>query len=160
MSTPIQGSTDKNAENEPVKEDSIFLDVADMSGYDKNLKTARIYLYIVAAIQIIVGIYQYVTLKEYDEQIALLSGAIAAGLGVVFIILAIWSYKMPSAAFLTALIIFIGAHVYTAIEDPSQIYRGIILKVLVIVALIKGFKDAKEYEQMKRTLGTSNRPVN
>ena len=159
MSTPVPNPTDQHAENEPVKQDTIFNEVADMSGYDKNLKTARVYLYIVAALQIGVGIYQYITLKDYSEQVALLAGGIAGGLGIVFIILAIWSYKMPSAAFLTALIVFVGAHIYTAIEDPSQIPRGIILKVLVIVALIKGFKDAREYEQMKRSLGTNTTHV-
>ncbi len=155
MNTPVPNSTDQHAENEPVKQDTIFNEVADMSGYDKNLKTARIYLYIVAAIQMIFGIYEYFTLREYDDQIALLTGGIDFGIGIVFIVLAVWSYKKPAAAFLTALILFVTIHVLSMISDPTMIYKGIILKVLVTIALIKGFKDARDYEQMKRSLGSN-----
>jgi Ca2+/Na+ antiporter len=69
------------------------------------------------------------------------------------LILAIWSYKKPAAAFLTALIFFIVVHVSDAIVEPTQLIKGILLKILVLVALIKGYKDAREYEQMKKTLG-------
>src|SRR5690349_5996830 len=111
MTPPETHPTGQHNENEPVKEDTIFYDVADMSGYDKNLKNARVYLYIVAAVQMIFGFYEYFTLSDYDNQIALLTGGIDVGIGIVFIILAMWSYKKPAAAFLTALIIFITIHV-------------------------------------------------
>ena len=159
MSTPIPNSTDQHAENEPVKQDTIFNDVADMSGYDKNLKTARIYLYVIAGIQLIAAAYEYFTLRDISEQYALLAGGIDIGVGILFAFLALWSHKKPAAAFITALIVYVAIQILAIIGDNSMIYKVIILKVLVIIALIKGFKDAREYEQMKRSLGTNTTNV-
>ena len=151
MSTPLPNSTDQHVENEPVKQDTIFNDVADISGYDKNLKTARIYLYIVAALHVGIGVYEYVTIE--DNTLKLWAMAVDAGIGAIFFGLALWSYKQASLAFGIALVLYILLQIVIIYFDTSMIYKGIILKVLVIVALVKGFKDAREYEQIKRSLG-------
>ena len=131
-------------------QETIFTDIVDTKPYEKSLRNARIYLYIVAALQIGIGIYQY---ANTDPEYALLVGGIPIGLGILFLGFAFWSYKKPVAAFMTALITFVAAHVLTMIDDPSSIYRGIILKVLVVVALVKAFKDAKEYEKLRESIG-------
>jgi len=130
---------------------TIFSDIVDTTPYEKNLKTARIYLYIIAALQIGVGIYQYATANE--PELALILGAIPAGIGVLFLGFAIWSYKQPVIAFMTALITFVVVHAATMILDPTAIYKGIILKILVIVALVKGFKDAREVQKLRESIG-------
>ena len=135
---------------EPSQE-TIFSDVLDTTPYEKNLRTARIYLYVVAAIQVGVGIYQYA--NAADPELGFWLGGVTAGLGILFLLFAIWSYKKPAAAFMTALIVFIVAHVATMVADPSYIYKGIILKVLVVIALIKGFRDAKEVEKLRESAG-------
>ncbi|HEY0042868.1 MAG TPA: hypothetical protein VGB71_19475 [Flavisolibacter sp.] len=137
------------AANEPSQE-TIFADIVDTKPYEKSLRNARIYLYIVAALQVGVGIYQY---ANSDPEYALLIGGIPIGLGILFLVFAFWSYKKPVAAFMTALITFVVVHVLTMIDDPSAIFRGIILKVLVVVALIKAYKDAVEYEKLRESIG-------
>jgi hypothetical protein len=137
------------AANEPSQE-TIFADIVDTKPYEKSLRNARIYLYIVAALQVGVGIYQY---ANSDPEYALLIGGIPIGLGILFLAFAFWSYKKPVAAFMTALITFVVVHVLTMIDDPSAIFRGIILKVLVVVALIKAYKDAVEYEKLRESIG-------
>lgn len=134
-------------------QETIFSDVLDTTPYEKNLKTARIYLYIVAALQIGVGAYQYS--KAADPELGFWLGGIPAALGVLFLLFAIWSYKKPAIAFMTALIVFVVAHIATMVADPSYIYKGIILKVLVVMALVKGFKDAKEVEKLRESAGVT-----
>jgi hypothetical protein len=135
-------------------QETIFSDVVDTTPYEKNLKTARIYLYILTALQIGVGIYQYTTTE--DRELALIMGGIPAGIGILFLLFAIWSYTKPAIAFMTALVTFIVAHGITMFFDTSSIYKGIILKILVIVALIKGFNDARQVEKLRESVGRAD----
>ena len=150
--------TQKDENNIPAATDTsqetIFSDIVDTTPYEKNLKKARIYLYIIAALQIGVGIYQYSTAD--DPELALILGGIPAAIGVLFLGFAIWSYKQPVIAFMTALITFVVVHLATMILDPTAIYKGIILKILVIVALVKGFKDAREVQKLRESVGTGS----
>ncbi len=128
-------------------QESIFSDIVNTKPYEKGLRNARIYLYIIAVIQFGVGIYQYTTVS--DQETALIIGGIPAAIGILFLGFAIWSYKKPAAAFMTALITFVVSHIATMILDDTAIYKGIILKILVIVALVKGFKDARQVEKLR-----------
>jgi hypothetical protein len=60
---------------------------------------------------------------------------------VMFVIFA-WSKKAPFSAFVTALSIYLGVIVLSAILDPKTIIQGIIVKIAVIAALINGIKAA------------------
>jgi hypothetical protein len=77
MSTPLHESNLPDGHEETPKQDTIFYDVADMSGYDKNLRTARTYLYIVAALEIIRGICSYF---KYRILMATMRRCLLAGL--------------------------------------------------------------------------------
>lgn len=37
--------------------------------------------------------------------------------------------------------------------DPTNIYKGIVIKVPVTIALVKANKDARKYEEARRTMG-------
>ncbi|MBW8888028.1 MAG: hypothetical protein JF616_09760, partial [Fibrobacteres bacterium] len=50
--------------------------------------------------------------------------------------------KSPFSAFVTALSIYLGVMVLSAIVDPKTIIQGVIVKVAVIMALINGIKAA------------------
>jgi hypothetical protein len=131
----------------PQPEETIFSDIVDTAPYEKSLKTARIWLYVIAALQAIVGIYEYNSVS--DPTAALVSLLIDGGIGVVFLLLAVWSYQKPVAAFMTALITYVVIHIGMMFIDPSNIYKGIILKVLIVVALVKACKDAREVQKLK-----------
>jgi hypothetical protein len=62
---------------------------------------------------------------------------------------ALWSKQKPVPAFTAALITYIAFFVFFGILDPANFYRGIIVKIFLVIALIKGLKDAKEAEEMK-----------
>ena len=150
-------------ENQPVnqpeneeKQESIFTDMTDMSGYDKHLKQARIILYILCALQIGIGVYEYFQYADLDATVAWTAFGIDAGIGLTFLACAFWSFKKPVQAFIAALIIYIVVMVAIAVTtgDYLSIIRGFILKIIVIIALVKAIKDARETEELKRSFNT------
>lgn len=144
-------TTQQNDESEP---SSIFPEIStDMTGYDKNLKRARIYLYIVAALQLGVGIYEYFKYDTFSELQRLLLFAIDGGVGLIFIALTVWSYKKPAPAFMLALAFYVIVQVFAMFSDPTMIYKGLILKILIVVTLVKAIQDARDFEAFKTSYG-------
>lgn len=141
--TPVETNTEQ---------ESVLLDVADMSGYDKSLRRARGWLYVLAAMQACIGVYELCTTE--DATVGKIAFGIDLFVAVVFLGLTIWSYKKPAPAFLTSLIFYIVFIVLLCIVDPANIFRGILVKILFVIALVRAYKDAKEIEEMKQTFGT------
>ena len=138
-------------ESEPLPEGTL-LDVADMSGYDKSLKTARNWLYVLAALQLAMGIYEYFQYQNAGQNIGWMALGIDVGIGLIFLGCAIWSIKKPVPAFLVALIAYILVQLIGMAIEPTNIFKGILIKVLVIIALVKAYKDARENDQLKKIL--------
>lgn len=53
-----------------------------------------------------------------------------------------WALKAPLPAIACALAVFIVVQVVSAVIEPSHLYKGIIIKVLALIALGKGLKAA------------------
>ena len=132
-------------------QETIFSDLADTKPYEKSLKSARIWLYIIAALQVGLGIYEYNTA---DPNIALFALLIDAGIGTIFLSLALWSYKKPAVSFLTALIVYVLIYIGMGILEPENLYKGVLLKVFIVIALVKAYKDAREVEKWKESIGS------
>jgi len=151
--TPIQ-KLDPDEKPEGNQQESIFAnEEVTLKGYDKSLKNARTLLYVVAILQVGMGVFEYFKYQDYDEDIRLLAMGIDIAIGLPFLILAIWSYKKPLPAFLTALILYPVIIVGFTIWNPENLTSGIVLKIIVIVALWKAYKDAKENEELKKSFG-------
>lgn len=73
-------------------------------------------------------------------------------LSALYIGLAFLSKKKPFAALLTALILYVTVIILGAFVQPTSLFSGIIIKVLVIAYLVKGTKGAYEAEDLKRKL--------
>jgi hypothetical protein len=63
-------------------------------------------------------------------------------LAIVMFVIFAWSKKSPFSAFVTALSIYMGVIVLSAIVDPKSIIQGVIVKIAVIAALANGIKAA------------------
>ena len=74
---------------------------------------------------------------------------------LVFLGLALWSRKKPLVAFSIALGFYALFHITFMILDPATIAKGIIMKVLIIIALVKAIKDAKQYEEVKASISNN-----
>ena len=141
-----------NIKEEEQQPETIFSEIYDLEPYERTLKNARIWLYVIAGLQFIMGIIEYN--REDDPVIGWTAFGIDAFIAVGFLVLALWSRKKPVPAFTIALVSYIVLHVGFSILDPSNLVRGIIIKILVIVALVKANRDARKYEEMKTLMGS------
>jgi hypothetical protein len=132
-------------------EESIFNNLVDLEPYEKTLKNARIWLYVIAGLQFVMGIYEYFSVD--DKTVASIAFAIDALIALTFLGLALWSRKKPTIAFLIALILYLVFIISLMVIDPTSAFKGIIVKIFVIIALIKANRDAKKYEAVRTSIG-------
>jgi hypothetical protein len=67
---------------------------------------------------------------------------VTLGLSALFFGLWIWGKTAPFAALLTALIVFVTFHLLDAVLDPATIFRGIIVKIVLLSGLATATKRA------------------
>lgn len=84
-----------------------------------------------------------------------LVGGIVAGIGLVFLGLAAWATTAPFPAAVTGLVLYVTLTVVDAIADPTAIFRGIIIKVLIIAALAKAVQAGLEHRNLRRRMQES-----
>ncbi|MGE3805875.1 MAG: hypothetical protein AB7K24_14465 [Gemmataceae bacterium] len=73
-------------------------------------------------------------------------------LGVVFIIFGAMVKSYPVPITITALVLFLGYQALIVFFDPSNLAKGIILKVIVIVGLVKAIQAAIAYQKEEEML--------
>src|SRR6187401_2511237 len=149
-----------------------LLSPANRSVWTKELKSARTVLIVVGVIQLLVGAFELSRARQefdrgieqavkergpefvvdraaadrlFDENKVLVYAlvSIPVVLGVFFLVMAAIVFRFPVGVTLSSLIVYIVAHVATAVVDPTQIASGIILKVIFIVILVKAYKSAR-----------------
>jgi hypothetical protein len=69
---------------------------------------------------------------------------------VGFIALGFWTKKKPYYAIIGALILYGLSIGINACLDISTLFKGIILKIIIISLLIKGLSDAKAAQEMQQ----------
>lgn len=92
--------------------------------------------------------------KEIMDQarnMVVLMGGILSAVGIAFVIMGIAIYSFPVPITITALIIYVASAAIFAVLDPSSIVRGLIIKILIIVALAKSIGAATEYEKERKS---------
>jgi len=131
----------------PEQKDILTGDLANTAPYEKSLKNARVWLYIIAGFQVAMGVFEYSTAS--DKEIGMIAFGIDAAIGLIFFLLALWSKKKPVPAFTTALVLYLIIAIASMFIDPSRIGRGIVVKVFVVIALVKANKDSRKYMEEK-----------
>lgn len=146
----------------------------------KNLKTAKIILWFVGILNILMGGFQFANVeKEVDDAIgtelrkAGLSYATAdqeklrevrtdtigkakliygasIGLGVLFVGCALIVNRAPVVATVSGLVLFLGATAAIGLAEPSLLLQGIIMRVAIIIGLISAVKSALAVEKDRR----------
>ena len=130
---------------------SIFNELIDTAPYEKSMKNARIWLYVIAGFQFLMGIVEYA--REEEPIVGWMAFGIDAFIAFLFLGLALWSRTKPVAAFTSALILYVLFVAAFCILDPTNLFKGIIFKILAVVALVKANKDARTYEAFKTSIG-------
>jgi len=118
----------------------------DTSEYDARVRRARNWLFVVAAIQLVVGVIELSkTPEDLFALVAIIHGVIIA----IYVALAVWSNKKAYEALITAMVIFLLLYIAGGLLDPVNFIRGILVKVFVVVALFNGIRAAKEAKALR-----------
>lgn len=121
----------------------------------EKIQTAKIIMYVLAGITLITGIYQGFN----DDNMA---GMIVNGvLCILYLAMAGWADNNPFGATLVVFILYITVNLLNAFFAPETLFQGILLKIFVIAALIKGITSAKQaqdsLEMLEKTKTATNR---
>ena len=138
-------------QNDSTPQTDLFADVVDTEPYEKSMKNARIWLYVIAGFQAVMGIIEYNMIDE--ASLGMIACGIDFTLALAFLGLALFSKKDPVTAFTIGLVLYvliIGAVMFL---DPASAFKGIIIKAFAIIALVKANKDARKYVEVKRSFG-------
>jgi hypothetical protein len=112
----------------------------ELSLFQKKIRSARNTLYVLASLFVLSGIFFYSTSEEYANPLALLiTFLVIAG---IYVGLAVWTKKQPLPAIVSGLLLFVILQLVSVIEDPSYLFKGIIIKIVVVVYLVKGIRAA------------------
>jgi flagellar basal body-associated protein FliL len=68
------------------------------------------------------------------------------GIGLLYVVFGLIVHKFPVPVAVLALVLFISLQAIFITLDPSNIYRGLIIKVLILVALVGGVSTAISYQ--------------
>lgn len=144
-----------NTENrQPIEnQETIFKELADVSKYRQHVRNARYWLYMLAGFWLVYGAIYYSRMT--DQRTALFIIGTYAATGLLFLALALWSHKKPSLAFIISLLFYIALSLWLMYTRPFNLQENMI-RLLVVIILIKGYRDAKQYEEIMKTLGAGN----
>ena len=135
---------------ETTQEETIF-NASDFSlkRYDKHIRNARTTLYVVSALSLVAGIY--FTLSGSRDNILDIWIEVVV-MGGTFLVLGMWSNVKPFTALTVGLIVYILYHLAAMVIYPAGIFKGVLIKIIVVVYLIRGMNNAREAEEWKKTL--------
>ena len=133
---------------------------------EKQLNSARATLIVIGVLSLIVNAVLIAMIpgqlrnefqqngQQLDPQQMAIATSIAmavqglfAFLGVVFIVCGVLVKRFPVACTVTALVLYVLSSLATAALDPSMLARGIIVKIVIVVALFKAVQAALAYQK-------------
>jgi glucose dehydrogenase len=122
----------------------------EMQGYESGIKKARTALFVTAFL-VLLGEVLTVSMAGL-EWTPLMIGIVAIEVGI-FVALALWTKTKPYTATVVGLIVFVLYWIAAiALNGTEAAYKGIIVKVIIIVTLVQAIKPAKAWEDTKKTL--------
>jgi hypothetical protein len=126
----------------------------ELQSAETQIKKARNAI-IAIAILIIVG---NLIVMATDNSFTSVAIIIMLGIAAIFTGLAFLTKKQPLTAIIIALVLFLGLWVSdVVIAGPENIYKGIVVRVIILYFLIKGIKHAREAERLRKEMISSGK---
>lgn len=72
------------------------------------------------------------------------------GIAVLFFGLYLWARRDPFPAAIVGLVVFVSVHLLDALADPTALARGIVVKIVVLVVLVRAIKAGAAHRAMVR----------
>ena len=116
----------------------------------KAAKKGTTTLFVLSGLIFIGNVVFYAITKELAYLIA---GIIVP---VLFILLAFWSKTKPFTALVVAIVFYVTIILADAFADPATIYKGIIVKIIVITSLVRSIRSAREAQGLMKELEIKN----
>jgi hypothetical protein len=136
-------------------EESIFNE-SDFSteGYDKHVKNARNAIFVVAVTQLIFGAFIILSGNKSEDAITtVISLSVIVLISLIFFALGLWTRKKPYTAILCALIFYAALLLVDVIYEPMSLFKGILIKIFIIIYLVRGLGNARDAQRWKEALG-------
>ena len=112
-----------------------------LSDAQDKIKSSRYIMFGLAGLFLVVGLFVCFGADDFAPMV------INIFCCIVYLILAAWCSKNPFGATLTALIIYGTLVVVNAFVEPTSLFSGIVIKIIIIVALVKGIRSAQEAQK-------------
>ena len=142
------------ADPQPVKEDeNVIADYYDgvrqleMQGHETSIRKARNTLFFAAAL---VFIGEMISIAQVPGGMTALPIAIALIEAGVFVALAFWTRTRPYSAIIAGIVILILYWALAVYVETENLYKGVLVRIVIIVFLARAAKDAKAWEQLKK----------
>lgn len=126
--------------------DSVRIKKVLVAETQKETRTAKTIIFIFAGLYFCVALFHGFGNDDFPTMIVELFVCL------LFLILGAWSNKNPFGAILTAFIIYLTFQIVEAFFDPTSLFKGIILKIFVIGAFVKGIRSAMEAQKYLKEL--------
>jgi hypothetical protein len=124
----------------------------ELQSAENQLRKTRNAIFAIAIVLFISDLITMAASDTFDITTLILSLIIAG----VFVGLAFLTKKKPLTAIFIALALFIALWVLTiVVVGPQQIYRGILVRGIIIYFLITGIKHAREAERIRKQMNIS-----
>ena len=122
--------------------------ILDLEEQEKKIKQGTYTLYGVSALVVIYGIILYAdTTDELEKASVLITNLV---LSAIYVGLGLLSRKKPKAALIAGFSIFILTTLLNVLIEPMSLAKGIIVKIVIVVALIKGIRAVTEAQKIRK----------
>jgi hypothetical protein len=121
----------------------------------KAVNKARNILFVLAGIFAVFGALFSLVMNQ-DVSVMVLNFIIAA----IYLALGFWSRKSPLPCILIGFALYVIVIAINAVIDPVTLIQGLLMKVVVISALVYGYKGAKDSEEMEKELASISKAKN
>ncbi|GMV44577.1 MAG: hypothetical protein AMXMBFR64_62930 [Myxococcales bacterium] len=118
--------------------------------HEPALASARKWILGVGILYAISGVILALTGDQVD--VTVLVGA-NLGLTAIHVGLWAWAKRAPFEAAVVALVLFVTLHLANMVADPHEIYRGIVIKALFLVALVRAVKAGLTVRRLRARRG-------
>jgi hypothetical protein len=117
------------------------------SARSKKLNEVRTLLIIIGVLNFIVAILVATLLRDQlPSDVYAVALGTSLGFGALYVLFGLIVHQFPVPITIISLVLYVGVQVISGVMDPESIPRGLILKVIIIVALAKSIQTAVAYE--------------
>jgi hypothetical protein len=125
---------------------------------DKHLKQARRVLlgagiWIAASNLVLIFLLKDKVQENMWPTFIIAEGAVVS-MGCLFVVFSFFVRSYPLVITITALVIFLGMMAVGAVIDPTTLFSGIIIKVIIIAALVKALQAGYAAQKEQAALET------